>query len=67
MSWSTSIELWFMGQGYEEHLIKRRTDITEKEQSQWKQIDAFLCNVIWQSIDQTLVSQYRPYRTCYEV
>ena len=48
MSWSASVELWFIGQGYKEHLVKQVTNITEKEQSQWKQIDAFFmqCSMV---------------------
>ncbi|RVW51876.1 Retrovirus-related Pol polyprotein from transposon TNT 1-94 [Vitis vinifera] len=29
LSWSASVELWFMGQGYEDHLITQETDIPE--------------------------------------
>ncbi|RVW53343.1 Retrovirus-related Pol polyprotein from transposon RE1 [Vitis vinifera] len=29
LSWSTSVELWFMGQGYEDHLITQEADIPE--------------------------------------
>ncbi|RVW75359.1 hypothetical protein CK203_052942 [Vitis vinifera] len=27
LSWSTSVELWFMGQGYEDHLVTQEADI----------------------------------------
>ena len=27
LSWSASVELWFMGQGYKEHLITPEDDI----------------------------------------
>ncbi|RVW98482.1 hypothetical protein CK203_026809 [Vitis vinifera] len=29
LSWSASVELWFMGQGYEDHLVKQETDISK--------------------------------------
>ncbi|RVW73804.1 Retrovirus-related Pol polyprotein from transposon RE1 [Vitis vinifera] len=29
LSWSASIELWFMGQGYEDHLVTQEADIPE--------------------------------------
>ncbi|RVW26231.1 Retrovirus-related Pol polyprotein from transposon TNT 1-94 [Vitis vinifera] len=29
LSWSTSVELWFMGQGYEDHLVTQEADIPE--------------------------------------
>ncbi|RVW40760.1 Retrovirus-related Pol polyprotein from transposon RE1 [Vitis vinifera] len=31
LSWSASVELWFMGQGYEDHLITQETDIPEPQ------------------------------------
>ncbi|RVW87825.1 Retrovirus-related Pol polyprotein from transposon RE1 [Vitis vinifera] len=29
LSWSASVELWFMGQGYEDHLVTQQADIPE--------------------------------------
>ncbi|RVX16320.1 Retrovirus-related Pol polyprotein from transposon RE1 [Vitis vinifera] len=29
LSWSASVELWFMGQGYEDHLVTQEADIPE--------------------------------------
>ncbi|RVX04676.1 Pentatricopeptide repeat-containing protein, chloroplastic [Vitis vinifera] len=29
LSWSASVELWFMGQGYEDHLVTQEADILE--------------------------------------
>ncbi|RVW26625.1 Retrovirus-related Pol polyprotein from transposon RE1 [Vitis vinifera] len=29
LSWSASVELWFMGQGYEDHLVTQEADISE--------------------------------------
>ena len=29
LSWSTSVELWFMGQGYEDHLVTREDAIPD--------------------------------------
>ncbi|RVW49076.1 Retrovirus-related Pol polyprotein from transposon RE1 [Vitis vinifera] len=29
LSWSASVELWFMGQGYEDHLVSQEADIPE--------------------------------------
>ena len=46
--WSASVELWFMGQGYEDHLVTQEADIPEVERVQWRKIDAQLCSVfIW--------------------
>ncbi|RVW60654.1 hypothetical protein CK203_048897 [Vitis vinifera] len=42
LSWSASVELWFMGQGYEDHLVTQEADIPEVERVQWRKIDAQL-------------------------
>ena len=39
LSWSTSVELWFMGQGYEDHLITLEDAIPNVDRVQWKKID----------------------------
>ena len=46
LSWSTSVELWFMGQGYEDHLVTQEADIPEVDKVQWRKIDAQLCSVL---------------------
>ena len=52
LSWSAFVELWFMGQGYEDHLITPEDAIPNVDKVQWKKIDAQLCSVLWQSVDQ---------------
>ncbi|KAL6311415.1 hypothetical protein AAG906_035489 [Vitis piasezkii] len=56
LSWSTSVELWFMGQGYEDHLVT----------VQWRKIDAQLCSVLWQSVDPKILHHLRAYKTCFK-
>ena len=34
LSWSASMELWFMSQGYEDHLVTQETDIPEVDRVQ---------------------------------
>ena len=36
LSWSTSMDLWFMGQGYEDHLVTQEADIPEVDRVQWR-------------------------------
>ena len=48
LSWSASVEFWFMGQGYEDHLITLEDAIPNVDKVQWKKIDAQLCSVLWQ-------------------
>ena len=47
LSWSASMELWFMGQGYEDHLVTQEVDIPEVDRVQWRKIDAQLCSVLY--------------------
>ena len=46
LSWSASVELWFIGQGYEDHLVMQEADIPEVDKVQWRKIDAQLCSVL---------------------
>ena len=34
LSWSAFVELWFMGQGYEDHLVTQEADIPEVDRVQ---------------------------------
>ena len=64
LSWSASVELWFMGQGYEDHLITPEDDIPGVDKVQWKKIYAQLCSVLWQSVDPKILLHLRAYKTC---
>ena len=66
LSWSASVELWFMGQGYEDHLVTQEADIPEVDRVQWRKIDAQLCSVLWQSIDPKILLHLRAYKTCFK-
>ncbi|PNX60884.1 hypothetical protein L195_g060398 [Trifolium pratense] len=52
--WVASVELWFEGQGRQDHLLKQYKNIPTKDQASWKQVDASLCSVLWYSIDAKL-------------
>ena len=45
------MELWFIEQGYEDHLITPENAIPNVDKVHWKKIDAQLCSVLWQSVD----------------
>ena len=64
LSWSASVELWFMGQGYEDHLITSEDAISNVDKVQWKKIDAQLCSVLWQSVDPKILLHLWAYKTC---
>ena len=62
LSWSAFVELWFMRQGYEDHLITLEDAIPNVVQ--WKKIDAQLCSILWQSVDPKILLHLRAYKTC---
>ena len=64
LSWSAFMELWFMGQGYEDHLITPEDAISNVDKVHWKKIDAQLCSVLWQSVDPKILLHLRAYKTC---
>ncbi|RVW82205.1 Retrovirus-related Pol polyprotein from transposon RE2 [Vitis vinifera] len=66
LSWSTFVELWFMGQGYEDHLVTPEDVIPDVDKVQWKKIDAQLCSVLWQSVDPKILHHLRAYKTCFK-
>ncbi|RVW33237.1 Retrovirus-related Pol polyprotein from transposon TNT 1-94 [Vitis vinifera] len=66
LSWSASVELWFMGQEYEDHLVTQEADIPEVDRVQWRKIDAQLCSVLWQSVDPRILLHLRAYKTCFK-
>ncbi|RVW13553.1 Retrovirus-related Pol polyprotein from transposon TNT 1-94 [Vitis vinifera] len=66
LSWSASVELWFMGQGYEDHLVTQEADILEVDRVQWRKIDAQLCSVLWQSVDPRILLHLQAYKTCFK-
>ena len=66
LSQSASVELWFMGQGYEDHLVTQEANILEVDRVQWRKIDAQLCSVLWQSVDPKIRLHLRAYKTCFK-
>ncbi|RVW63210.1 Retrovirus-related Pol polyprotein from transposon RE1 [Vitis vinifera] len=66
LSWSAFVELWFMGQGYEDHLVTQEADIPEVDKVQRRKIDAQLCSVLWQSVDPKILLHLRAYKTCFK-
>ena len=64
LSCSTSVELWFMGKGYEDHLITPEDAIPNVDKVHWKKIDAQLCSVLWQSVDPKIFFHLQSYKTC---
>ena len=64
-SWVDSVDLWFIGNGCEDHLITSNISIPEDKRTEWKKTDALLCNILRQSIDAKTLYNIRAYKTCY--
>ena len=59
------MDLWFIGNGCEDHLTTADTSIPEDKRTQWKKTDALLCNILRQSINAKTLYNIRAYKTCY--
>ena len=64
-SWANSMDLWFIGNGCEDHLTTTDTSILEDKRTQWKKTDALLCNILRQSIDVKTLYNIGAYKTYY--
>ncbi|RVW26535.1 Retrovirus-related Pol polyprotein from transposon RE1 [Vitis vinifera] len=64
LSWFASMEHWFIGQGYEDHLVTQEADIPEVNRVQWRKIDGQLCSVLRQSVESKILLHLWAYKTC---
>ena len=64
-SWANLVDLWFIGNGCEDHLTTVDTSISEDKCTQWKKTDVLLYNILRQSIDAKTLYYIRAYKTCY--
>ncbi|XP_047249971.1 uncharacterized protein LOC124885765 [Capsicum annuum] len=76
LAWASSIELWYKGQGVQDHLNIKASVVDEKEKSsaedakakeQWEKVDAQLCSLLRRSIDSKLMPLFCSFQTCYRV
>ena len=51
LSWSASVELWFLGQGQYDHLEIETSEIPAESRNQWKTLDFQLCIVLWKLVE----------------
>ena len=65
LSWADSMDLWFIGNGCEDHLTTAETSIPKDQHAQWRKTDVLLCNILRQSIDAKTLYNIRAYKTCY--
>ena len=64
-SWADLVDLWFIGNGCEDHLITVDTSIPKDKRTQWKKTYSLLCNILQQSIDAKTLYNIGAYKTCY--
>ena len=64
MSWSASVELWFLGQGYHDHLEKGVDAVPNDKRAEWEKLDFQLCAVLWQSVESDVLEILRSFKTC---
>ncbi|RDX62721.1 hypothetical protein CR513_58917, partial [Mucuna pruriens] len=60
-----SVELWFLGQGFHDHLEKQEAEILEENRVPWLKLNYQLCVILWQSISLELLEILRSFKTCY--
>ena len=64
LSWSASVELWFLGQGHHDHLEKGIDTVPSDRKSEWEKLDYQLCAVLWQSVEADVLEILRSFKTC---
>ncbi|XP_020218734.1 uncharacterized protein LOC109801966 [Cajanus cajan] len=64
LSWAASVELWFLGQGYHDHLEMENAEGSDERQAKWKKLDFQLCVVLWQSVEPNILGTLRAFKTC---
>ena len=62
-SWADSVDLWFIGNGCEDHLTIVGTSIPEDQCPQRRKTVALLCNILRQSIDAKTLYNIGAYKT----
>ncbi|RDX69987.1 hypothetical protein CR513_50824, partial [Mucuna pruriens] len=64
-AWSDSVELWFLGQGFHDHLEKQEVEIPKENRAPRLKLDCQLCAILWQSVSPELLEILRSFKTCY--
>jgi len=63
LSWSASIELWFLGQGFHNPLEKDSSEISSSVE-QGNKLDIQLCALLWQSMVPNILGTLKTFKTC---
>jgi len=64
LSWSASVELWFLGQGHHDHLENSAEAVPIDKRPEWEKLDYQLCAVLWQSVEPNVLEVLRSFKTC---
>ncbi|RDX96836.1 hypothetical protein CR513_20468, partial [Mucuna pruriens] len=64
-AWSDLVEVWFLGQGFHDHLEKQEAEILEENRVSWLKLDYQLCAILWQFVSLELLEILRSFKTCY--
>ncbi|XP_014628883.1 uncharacterized protein LOC114405702 isoform X1 [Glycine soja] len=64
LSWSASVELWFLGQGHHDHLENSAEAVPIDKRPEWEKLDYQLCAVLWQSVEPDVLEILRSFKTC---
>ena len=58
------MELWFLGQGYHDHLEKEASVVPTDKKPEGEKLDFQLCTVLWQSVEPDVLEILRSFKTC---
>jgi len=64
LSYFASMELWFLVQGYHDHLEKKVCAVSDEDKLQWQKLDFHLWDVLWQSVEYDVLEIFRSFKTC---
>ncbi|KAL5142234.1 hypothetical protein HKD37_09G025458 [Glycine soja] len=64
LSWSASVELWFLGRGHHDHLKKGAEAVPIDKRLEWEKLDYQLCAFLWQSAEPDVLMILRSFKTC---
>ena len=59
------MDLWFIGNGCEDHFTTANTSILKDKHHRWRETNVILCNILRQSIDAKTLYNIGVNKTCY--
>ncbi|KAL2332347.1 hypothetical protein Fmac_019928 [Flemingia macrophylla] len=65
LSWAASVELWFLGQGYHDHLEQENIEGSIEARDKWKKLDFQLCELLWHSVEPNILDTLKAFKTCF--